>query len=101
MDDEQLDLVFKALAHVERRRILVSLSQKPGQSLFEICAASFDQDGKTLSRQTISQHLDTLERAGLIEVQWQGRTKKHAGKEEPLRRAMETLASKFSKGEKN
>ena len=75
MHDGELDLVFKALAHVERRRILVSLYEKPNRSLFEICSASYGQTGKTRSRQTISQHLDMLERAGLIDVTWQGRTK--------------------------
>lgn len=95
MHDGELDLVFKALAHVGRRRILVSLYEKPGQSLFEICAAPYGQDRKPLSRQTISQHLDALERAGLIEVTWQGRTKMHSINEEPLRSAIEILSSNF------
>ena len=93
MHDGELDLVFKSLAHVERRRILVSLYEKPNQSLFEICAASYAQDGQTLSRQTISQHLDMLERAGLVEVTWQGRTKMHSINKEPLRGAIETLSN--------
>ncbi|MEM7083779.1 MAG: helix-turn-helix transcriptional regulator [Pseudomonadota bacterium] len=96
MDDGELDLVFKALAHVERRRILVSLQQKANQSLFEICAGSFARDGKTLSRQTVSQHLDMLERASLIEVTWEGRTKKHSINEGPLREAIGALTDDFS-----
>lgn len=96
MHEGELDLVFKALAHAERRRILFSLYEKPNQSLFEICAESFGQDGKTLSRQTISQHLDALERAGLLEATWQGRTKMHSINEEPLQRAIEVLLSKFT-----
>ncbi|NEP12381.1 MAG: helix-turn-helix transcriptional regulator [Symploca sp. SIO2C1] len=95
MHESELDLVFKALAHVERRRILISLHEKPGQSLFEICAASFGQNGKALSRQTISQHLDMLERAGLIEVTWQGRTKMHSINDHPLRDAIEMLTNNF------
>lgn len=95
MHDVELDLVFKALAHVERRRILVSLYENPGQSLFEICAASYGLAGKALSRQTISQHLDMLERAGLIEVTWQGRTKMHSINEAPLRDALKMLTTNF------
>lgn len=98
MNEGELDLVFKALAHVERRRILVSLSERPNQSLFEICAESFAQDGQTLSRQTISQHLNMLERAGLVEVTWKGRTKMHSINEEPLRCAIETLSNGFNEG---
>jgi len=84
MQDDQTDLIFKALAHPERRRILTSLRQRPGQSLFEICAASMSETGHGLSRQTISQHLDALERAGLLEILWKGRTKTHAARLAPL-----------------
>ena len=94
MHDRELDRVFKALAHGERRRILVSLYEKQGQSLFEICAASYGE-GKALSRQTISQHLEMLERAGLIEVTWQGRTKMHSINEAPLSSALEMLTTNF------
>lgn len=98
MQENELDFIFKAIAHTERRRILFSLFEKPNQSLFEICTESFGKNGKTLSRQTISQHLDTLERAGLLEVTWQGRTKMHSIKEKPLKRSIEILFSKFNKG---
>lgn len=78
MTDEQLDLLFKALADSTRRRIIASLSRQPGQSLFEVCAASVAENGAALSRQTVSQHLDVLQRAGLIETSWKGRTKAHS-----------------------
>ena len=78
MRDDQADLVFKAFAHAERRRILKSLHRRPDQSLFEICASSFAETGLAHSRQTISQHLDMLERAGLIRTAWKGRTKIHS-----------------------
>ena len=95
MLDSQLDLVFKALAHPERRRILAFLQRRPNQSLFEICASSFAEDGKVLSRQTISQHLDMLERAGLIEVTWKGRTKLHTLHVAPLRAAVEIVVNPY------
>lgn len=78
MTDDQLDLFFKALADSTRRRIIDRLSRNPGQSLFEVCAASVAEDGVALSRQTVSQHLAVLEKAGLIETTWKGRTKAHS-----------------------
>lgn len=88
MKDDQIDLVFKALAHPERRRILASLKEKPEQSLFEICASALAEGGQPLSRQTVSQHLDALERAGLLKVSWKGRTKAHSLDLAPLREAV-------------
>ena len=78
MNDEKLDLIFKALADSTRRRIIDRLSKKGAQSLFEVCAASVAEDGVALSRQTVSQHLAVLEKAGLIEIEWKGRTKTHS-----------------------
>ena len=89
MEDEQIDLVFKAFAHAERRRILASLHRRPDQSLFEICASSFAETGLSYSRQTISQHLDMLERAGLIHTAWKGRMKVHSIDQALLRAAIE------------
>lgn len=95
MDDDKIDLVFKALAHPERRRILASLHRRPEQSLFEICASAMGDNGQALSRQTISQHLDALERAGLIATAWSGRTKIHRAALEPLRAAIEATISDY------
>jgi DNA-binding transcriptional ArsR family regulator len=95
MRDDRIDLVFKALAHPERRRILASLRRRPGQSLFEICASSIAENGQPLSRQTISQHLDALERAGLLEITWKGRTKTHAINLDPLRAAAEATLNSY------
>jgi DNA-binding transcriptional ArsR family regulator len=97
MDDEQLDNIFKALGDPVRRGILDRLAKRPGQSLFEICASSFAEDGRSLSRQTISQHLDMLERAGLVQTHWSGRTKMHTLDETPLRKAAATWLNKHLK----
>ena len=88
MRDEQIDLVLRALAHPERRRILMLLKRGAGQSLFDICASSAVATGVPLARQTISQHLDALEQAGLVEVTWKGRVKAHSANLEPLRAAL-------------
>jgi DNA-binding transcriptional ArsR family regulator len=95
MQDDQVDLVFKALAHPERRRILASLHQRPNQSLFEICASSVAENGQPLSRQTISQHLEVLEGAGLVETSWKGRTKAHSINVDPLRAAIKRSISRY------
>jgi DNA-binding transcriptional ArsR family regulator len=95
--DDQLDNVFKALGDPIRRRILDRLAKRPGQSLFEICASSFAEDGRSLSRQTISQHLDMLERAGLVQTHWSGRTKMHTFDNAPLRKAAAAWLNKHLK----
>jgi DNA-binding transcriptional ArsR family regulator len=94
VDDDQLDNVFKALGDPVRRRILDRLAKRPGQTLFEICVSSVAEDGKSLSRQTISQHLDMLERAGLVQTHWSGRTKIHTYDNAPLRKAADAWLNK-------
>jgi DNA-binding transcriptional ArsR family regulator len=88
MDDDQLDRIFKALGDPIRRRIIDRLREHPEQSLFEICALSIAEDGTALSRQAITQHLDMLQKAGLVRVEWSGRTKIHSLDPGPLREAV-------------
>ena len=95
MDDEQFDLVFKAIGDATRRRILDGLKQRGERSLFEICASLVSTDGKSLSRQTISQHLDMLEKAGLITTAWKGRTKTHSLNVTPMRAATALWLKKY------
>lgn len=87
MDDEQLDRVFKALADPIRRKIVDRLRQQPNQSLFQICAGAVAKGEHAVSRQAMTQHLDMLEKAGLIHVFWSGRTKIHSLDLLPLRMA--------------
>ncbi|MDG4824894.1 metalloregulator ArsR/SmtB family transcription factor [Asanoa sp. WMMD1127] len=69
--------VFKALADPTRRTILDELTERDGQTLFEICARLASKHGLGSSRQAISQHLDVLEAAGLVETRREGRYKFH------------------------
>ncbi|MEW2066130.1 metalloregulator ArsR/SmtB family transcription factor [Streptomyces sp. NPDC007346] len=69
--------VFKALADPTRRRILDELTDRNGQTLFEICARLVTEHGLGLSRQAVSQHLAVLESAGLVVTRRQGRYKFH------------------------
>ncbi|ANM32002.1 hypothetical protein ABI59_01025 [Acidobacteria bacterium Mor1] len=71
--------MFHALADPTRRTILEELSKRDQQSLFEICVR-LEGYGLTMKRQSISKHLGVLEAAGLIETNWQGRTKLHSTK---------------------
>lgn len=89
MTDDDLDRIFKALGDPTRRRIMDRLRARPRQSLFEICATSFAEDGAPLSRQAMTQHLDTLEKAGLVHVEWAGRTKFHSLDTGPLQEAVD------------
>jgi Predicted transcriptional regulators len=89
MDADRLDRIFKALADPTRRRIVDRLRERPNQSLFELCAASVAEGAPPLSRQAVSQHLDMLEKAGLVRVSWSGRTKLHALDPGPLHQAVD------------
>jgi DNA-binding transcriptional ArsR family regulator len=80
MDDE----LFRALADPTRRLILDELTDRGGQTLFELCARLAMRHGVGSSRQAISQHLDLLERAGLVVTRREGRYKYHDIDTSPL-----------------
>ena len=69
--------IFKALADPTRRTILDELTERDGQTLFEICVRLTSRHQLSLTRQAVSQHLATLEEAGLITTRKQGRYKFH------------------------
>lgn len=76
--------IFRALGDPTRRAILDELTEKDGQTLFEICARLTMRHGLGSSRQAISQHLDVLEGAGLIVTRREGRYKFHHVDTTPL-----------------
>ncbi|MFZ1991810.1 MAG: metalloregulator ArsR/SmtB family transcription factor [Alphaproteobacteria bacterium] len=65
---DELELVFKALAHAQRRQILVVLDARGGAMTSGEIAERFSCKWPTTSR-----HLRVLEEAGLVEVEQQGR----------------------------
>ena len=69
--------VFTALADPTRRAILDELTDRDGQTLFELCARLANKHGMGSTRQAISQHLDVLEAAGLVGTRREGRYKFH------------------------
>ena len=68
--NDDMDLVFHALAHQTRRRILDLVRDQPGQSVGEL-AKAFD-----VSRIAIMNHLKVLEEASLITSQKDGRSRR-------------------------
>jgi DNA-binding transcriptional ArsR family regulator len=77
--------VFKALADPTRRAILDELTERDGQTLFELCSRLATKHGMGSTRQAISQHVDVLESAGLVITQRDGRYKFHHLDTAPLR----------------
>ena len=82
--DAERDL-FKALGDATRRTILDELTDRDGQTLFEICGRLAVRHGLGSSRQAVSQHLAVLEQAGLVHTRRQGRYKFHHLDTSPLR----------------
>ena len=67
LDEDDLDLVFVALANRTRRRILDIVAARPGSAVGEV-AEHFD-----MSRIAVQKHLATLEEANLLTSERRGR----------------------------
>jgi DNA-binding transcriptional ArsR family regulator len=76
--------VYRAIADPTRRIILDELLERDRQTLFELCSRLTMKHGLTSSRQAVSQHLDVLERAGLVVAVREGRYKLHSVDTTPL-----------------
>ena len=81
--------LFKAIGDATRRTILDELTDRDGQTLFEICGRLTMKHGVSSSRQAISQHLAVLEQAGLVHTRRHGRYKFHHIDTSPLRSIVE------------
>ena len=86
--------VFKALADPTRRTILDELTERDGQTLFELCGRLLMKHGIDSTRQAISQHLEVLEAAGLVRVKREGRYKFHYLDSDPLKQITERWPSR-------
>ena len=80
--------VYKALADPTRRAILDELSERDGQTLFELCSRLIMNHRLGSTRQAVSQHLDVLEAAGLVKVRRAGRYKFHDLDTQPIELAV-------------
>jgi DNA-binding transcriptional ArsR family regulator len=92
--------VFEALVAPTRRAILDELRERDGQTLFELCNRLAMKHGMGLTRQAISQHLDVLESAGLVNTKRQGRYKFHYLDTTPLQAIAERWSTSKRKGAK-
>lgn len=84
--DRPLDATFGALADPTRRAIVERLAS--GEASVGELAEPFD-----MSLPAISKHLTVLERAGLVERIKEGRTRRCRLVDEPMREALEWIAS--------
>jgi DNA-binding transcriptional ArsR family regulator len=90
--------VYRALADPTRRAILDELSERDGQTLFELCTRLTMKHGLASSRQAVSQHLDVLEAAGLVRSRREGRYKFHDIDTAPLLAIVERWPQKDQGG---
>ena len=90
--------VFKALADPTRRALLDELTERDGQTLFELCSRLTTKHGLGSTRQAISQHLDLLEAAGLVTTRRDGRYKFHYLHTAPLQQIVERWPVSDTKG---
>jgi uncharacterized protein YndB with AHSA1/START domain/DNA-binding transcriptional ArsR family regulator len=84
-----MDAVFKALADPTRRLLLDRLREHNGQTLGELC------ERLEMARQSATQHLDVLVRAGLVTVVRRGRTRLHYLNPVPIHEIEERWISVF------
>jgi len=76
--------VYKAIADGTRRALLDELLERDEQTLFELCSRLAMKHDLTPTRQAVSQHLDILQAAGLVDVERRGRYKLHTINTAPL-----------------
>lgn len=90
MNDDAQDLLFGALAHRTRRRILDVLKTSPGCSVNYV-AGFFD-----VSRIAVMKHLRVLEEAGLVVSRKEGRTRVLHFNPVPIQEIHERWTTEFS-----
>ncbi len=85
------DLVFKALADPNRRKLLEELCINDGQTLTELC------EHLKVPRQAVTQLLNVLEAADLVAINWRGREKLHYLNAAPLQEIQEGWIRRFAR----
>jgi DNA-binding transcriptional ArsR family regulator len=86
-----MDSVFKALADPTRRLLLDRLREHNGQTLRELC------ERLDMARQSATQHLDVLVKAGLVTVVRRGRERLHYLNPAPIHEIEERWISVFDR----
>jgi len=88
---DDTDLLFKALADPNRRKLLDLLHAHDGRMLNELC------EHMDMTRQGVTQHLEVLETANLVTTVRRGREKLHFLNPVPLQEIYERWIAKFEK----
>ena len=88
---DEADLLFKALADANRRKLLDLLHSHDGRSLNELC------EYMDMTRQGVTQHLRILEVANLVATTWRGREKLHFLNPVPLQEIYARWISTFER----
>ncbi|TGK51302.1 ArsR family transcriptional regulator [Leptospira bouyouniensis] len=88
-EGKDTDLVFKAMADPNRRKVLDLLFSKNGQTLSQLC------EELDMQRQSATQHIDILINANLISFVWKGREKLHFINPVPIYEVYERWVRKF------
>ncbi|MCW7461233.1 ArsR/SmtB family transcription factor [Leptospira limi] len=83
------DLIFKAMADPNRRKVLDLLFSKNGQTLTQLC------EKLDMQRQSATQHIEILVKANLVTVVWKGREKLHFLNPVPIYEVYERWVRKF------
>jgi DNA-binding transcriptional ArsR family regulator len=86
-----IDDTFRALADPTRRELLDRLHAENGQTLSALAG------GMDMTRQAVSQHLQALEDANLVAVQWRGREKLHYFNPVPIHEIAERWIRKYER----
>ena len=90
IDARDMDLVFQALAHASRRRILDIVKAKPGIAVGAL-ASQFDS-----SRIAVMKHITVLEQAGLLHSEKDGRTRRLYFNAVPIQMIYDRWTTEFS-----
>ncbi len=90
MERDDQELVFKALAHATRRRIL-DLLKDGAQTTGWLC-----EKFEGLDRCTVMQHLGVLERAGLVLVRRDGRQRWNYLNAHPIKEIYDRWISRYA-----
>ncbi|MBL8519433.1 MAG: helix-turn-helix transcriptional regulator [Betaproteobacteria bacterium] len=91
MDDDQLDLVFHALASQPRREILAAVRGAPG------CNVNFISELFDMSRIGVMKHLAVLEAANLIVSEKVGRERQMYFNPVPIQQIHEMWTDEFTR----
>ena len=89
-DEQELELVFKALADPTRRLLLDLLYEREGRTLTEL------ETGIAMTRFGVMKHLRLLEEAGLVVSQKRGREKLHFLNPVPIRLIHDRWINKYT-----